>query len=300
MKSVLIIITIFLLMLMFSKISNLNNYAKNDTDEYEIQDSLIISLGKDLFFDPKLSSIGTISCSSCHKPELFFSDTAKFSIGQNGKLMERNTPTIIGRPVYSLQFWDGRAISLFNQVVHPLENTNEMGESILDACYRINSLENYRKKFESAFGSENITPKLLTIALVAFMNSLKFSKTDFQVKSEKQKVSTNTLLGKDLFFGKAKCSQCHLGDNFSDERFHNTGISWKSKQNDLGRGKFSGRTEDIRAFKTPTLRDVSHTAPYMHNGSINSLEDVIKHYISIRHINDPNIDLELSTITLTI
>lgn len=290
-----------LLILFFSINACYKTQDKNFDERFlnRIENEAVVLLGKELFFEKLLSSSSTISCASCHKPEFAFADSLRFSIGQNDVLTERNTPSIIGRPLNNFQFWDGRAASLYKQVFHPFENPKEMGNKIEDACERICNLKKYKLLFERAYHSEEITPELLSTAITAFLSTLKFNSSEFQKLEKEQKLPTNIINGKNLFFGKAKCSKCHTGESFTDERFHNTGISFKSNSGDIGRENISGRTEDRRAFKTPTLKELTYTAPYMHNGSLQSLEEVIDHYINAKDIDDPQIDPIINHISLS-
>jgi cytochrome c peroxidase len=249
----------------------------------------VVRLGESLFYEPLLSEKNNTACATCHIPERSFSDGRRYSIGQTGKLMLRNTPTIMNRPGTGFQFWDGRALSLVELIVHPIETPDEMGRSIEEVCRRLAKAPRYRRMIRDAFGNIEITPRRVSVALASFLETLHSYNSDFDKQNELGTLLQEVAEGKKLFFGKARCSNCHLGQNFTDERFHNTGIAWKSDQ-DKGRGKLSGREEEIRAFKTPTLRELIRTAPYMHDGSLPTLERVIEHYAGGGAPADPHLD----------
>lgn len=259
----------------------------------------LTALGEALFFDHALSAGNNTSCATCHVPEYSFTDRRRFSIGQTGKEMARNTPSLINRPLVGFQFWDGRALSLTDQIIHPLENPDEMGSSIEDTCRKLEEIPRYKKTFAAVFGTPGITPERLTAAIAQYLQTLQVYRSDYDAMKELGTLPASVLNGEKLFHGKANCVQCHTGRNFTDERFHNTGISWRSKQTDSGRGALTGRLSDVRAFKTPTLRELVRTARYMHDGSIANLEDVVDFYIKGGSQADPNIDPILKPIRLT-
>jgi cytochrome c peroxidase len=258
----------------------------------------LVRLGEALFFEQALSTNKAVSCATCHIPEHSFTDQKRFSIGQNGKELRRNTPTLINRPELGFEFWDGRAVSLAGQVIHPLETPDEMGHSIGEATDRLRALSRYPPLFTEAFGDSKITPLRLTIAIAAYVTTLRTFESDYDRLRKSGASSSSILNGEKLFQGKARCALCHTGPNFSDERFHNTGVAWRSQSSDAGRGALTGRKEDLRAFKTPTLRELVRTAPYMHDGSMATLNDVVDFYIKGSSPPDPNLDPMLRPIRL--
>jgi len=237
---------------------------------------LVVALGSSLFFEERLSMSGSISCASCHSPDRAFADGRRFSIGERGRETARNSPSLLDRPPVGYQFWDGQAESLFEQVFFPLENPDEMSDSIENAIRRLEAIPEYRKRFDEVYGAE-ISPERVAASIAAFVESLHATPSDYDHANFAGTLSNQVVRGEALFRGKGKCDTCHAGSRFTDERFHNIGVAWKGGH-DLGRGKLSGRSEDIRAFKTPSLRELVKTAPYMHDGSLPTLEAVVEHY----------------------
>lgn len=259
----------------------------------------LVVLGQALFFEQRLSATNGTSCSSCHLPERAFADRRRFSRGQYNEPTTRNAPSLINRPRVGFEFWDGRALSLADQVAHPLENAAEMGDSMEAICARIVEIPRYPRMFAEAFGSSKINGERLALAIATYLQTLRAYEADYERAKEAGTLSAGVLRGEAVFRGKASCVLCHTGPNFTDERFHNTGVAWKSRSQDEGRASLTGREEDLRAFKTPTLRELVRTAPYMHDGSISTLEEVIEHYVEGGVPNDPKLDPALQPINLT-
>ncbi len=238
-------------------------------------------LGWLLYFDNRLSADGTISCASCHDPKLAFTDGGAFSKGIRGQLGGRSAPTVINR-AYSLeQFWDGRAKSLEEQAKGPIANPIEMGHTheLCEKC--VGGIAGYRKRFKEVFGSEKVTIDHIAKAIATFERTVlsgnspydKFKAGDEKALSESQK------RGMEIFFSNnARCDSCHEGVNFTNGKYSNIGIGMDKPMPDLGRYVVTKQEEDRGAFKTPTLREVSHTGPYMHDGSMKTLEEVVEHY----------------------
>jgi len=259
-----------------------------------------VTLGRILFFDRRLSADGTISCASCHLPQLAFTDARQQSQGIGGLTGFRNAPTLINRAFSNKQFWDGGAASLEEQVKGPLINPTEMGmASHANVISRITAISGYRKWFKRVFrGEVNITN--LTKAIAAFERSLLSgnSKYDRFKAGDSHALSISELRGLELFEGKARCNQCHSGFNFTDEEYHNIGVGWDKQRIDLGRYSVTFLQQDIGAFKTPTLREIARTAPYMHDGSMASLYEVIEFY-NKGGIANPFLDTEMRRLKLT-
>ena len=236
-----------------------------------------ITLGKKLFFDPILSKDGTVSCASCHKPEHGFADDKPVSIGIKGQKGERNTPTVFNSANLKLLFWDGRAASLEEQALGPIENPVEMGETLKGILTKLNNNLQYVKEFAEAFGKVPITTSQVLKAIAEFEKTVisKDSDYDRYVAGDKKALNPSAKRGMDLFFGKAMCSECHKGPDFTDGDFHNIGLPIT---NDVGRAKISVTGKDTRKFKTPTLREIANTAPYFHTGEFETLEAVIAFY----------------------
>lgn len=241
------------------------------------------ALGKKLFSEKILSLDSSVSCASCHKPAFAFADSSAFSKGIGGKLTARNTPSVLNmknRPYY---FWDGRAASLDIQSLMPIENPDEMGLPIADAVERLNRSATYRNLFLKIF-KQMPNRENLAAALSAYEQTLETVDSRFDDWSNGMgKLSAAEERGRQLFIGpKAKCFDCHAQEDFTTDGFRNIGlfdgITWK----DAGLYNITGKEEDKGKFKTPGLRNVAVTAPYMHNGLFPTLERVIDYY------NDPS------------
>ena len=259
-----------------------------------------IALGRRLFFDARLSADGTLSCAGCHDPARAFTDGRRTSVGVGGRVGRRNAPALLNRGYGAAFFWDGRASSLEEQVLGPIEHPDELASTVDAVLARLQQDPVYGASFESAFG-RSINRDDLARALASYVRSLVAgdSPVDRYLAGEREALSFEEQEGLRVFRGKANCTACHLGPLFSDERFHNTGVAWAGGTlTDEGRGTVTGRPEHRGAFKTPTLRHVAETSPYMHDGSIWSLEGVIDFYDRGGNSN-PNLDPELRPLRLT-
>lgn len=242
-------------------------------------------LGRLLFFDKRLSSDGTVSCASCHSVSHAFAVDAKVSSGVRGRKGTRNAPTVINSGYLKKLFWDGRADSLENQCLGPLSNPLEMTldedpKASYEACHkRICSIPGYQKLFKEAFGDEGCSMENVTKALATFERTiLSFnSRYDQYLAGDKKALSAEELHGWDVF-NKSHCASCHGGPLFTDGKFYNIGVGMDQKERDLGRYSITKKEEDWGTFKSPTLREVANTAPYMHDGSLATLEEVIDYY----------------------
>ena len=240
-----------------------------------------IELGKRLFFDTRLSLDRSTSCSSCHSPDKAYTDGRPRARGFKGKMGTRNSPTVLNAAYNKSQFWDGRAASLDEQCKGPLLSPAEM--NMVDEKHlvqRLNNVPGYRKDFKKVFGS---SPSLDNVAraIASFERTLVTpnSRFDKYVKGDKSALTTAEKRGLIVFFGKGSCSECHKGANFTDDKFHNLGVvSTPGGKEDVGRFAVTKNPADKGAFKTPTLRNVALTGPYMHDGSSATLEDVIDLY----------------------
>lgn len=234
-----------------------------------------IALGKQLYFDPRLSADSTVSCASCHDPAKGWSNGEQFATGVGGAKGGRNSPTVLNSAYYRLQFWDGRAASLEDQALGPIQNPIEMKMTLEEAVERLNAIEGYKQQFQAVFGTD-VTKEGIAKAIAAFERTVLSGDAPY----DRYKAGDNTALseaasrGMKLFFGKANCSACHAGPNFSDSAFHNIGLD----SEDVGRKAISNLGGDHGAMKTPTLREIARTAPYMHNGSLKTLKEVVEHY----------------------
>ncbi len=259
-----------------------------------------VALGRHLFFDPTLSRNGRLSCASCHDPARGFTSGKAVSVGVFGRRGTRNVPTIINRAYGKAFFWDGRISSLEVQVLKPIQDPNEMDMTLETLVARLKRDDGYREAFSKVFGRE-ISGDDLGKALASFVRTLLSgdSPYDRYVNGESEALSSAAREGLRLFRGKGNCTACHVGPNFSDERFHNTGVAWRNgRLLDQGRFAVTGRDEDQGAFKTPTLREVVHTAPYMHDGSLKTLREVVEFY-NRGGSRNPHLDPELRPLNLT-
>jgi len=240
-------------------------------------------LGKRLFFDPILSSDRSISCASCHKPEYAFADSSATSRGVGGVQGNRNTPSAMNVALQKIFFWDGRANSLEEQAVAPIENPKEMNLPIDEALRRLKQSESYRGWFKEIFDSEPNRSNLAE-ALAAFERTLETNESPFdrwKLYQDAHAVTDAVKRGFIVFSKKGKCIQCHFGSNFASDGFRNIGLFDGKQLNDSGRAIISGDPKDVGKFKIAPLRNVGITAPYMHNGMLRTLRDVIEFY------NDP-------------
>ncbi|MEZ0230498.1 MAG: cytochrome c peroxidase, partial [Planctomycetota bacterium] len=233
-------------------------------------------LGKLLFFDDRLSVDRSISCSTCHEPSKAFTDGRRTAVGLKGKTLERNSQTVINRSLSTAQFWDGRVGSLEEQALAPIENPDEMGNTIAEVLRFLDASPEYTDKFKRAFGS-GPSRDGIGRALAAFQRTINSgaSAVDRYNGGDKGALSDSERNGHDLFQTKARCVACHNGSNFTDESFHATA---QTTLTDLGRGKITERRRDRSRFKTPTLRDISETGHYLHDGAAPSLDDLVVRY----------------------
>lgn len=239
-----------------------------------------IALGKQLYFDPRLSADKTISCASCHDPQKGWSNGEQFATGVGQLKGGRNSPTIINSAYNMFQFWDGRAGSLEEQALGPIQNPIEMNMTLDAVVGRLNKVEGYRRQFKKVFGSPEITSENIAKAIAAYERTVLSGDAPYDryQEGDQEALSPAAKRGMDLFFGKAHCSACHTGPNFTDNAFHNVGIGMDADQPDVGRQAISKLGGDRGSFKTPTLREIARTAPYMHDGSLKTLEEVVEHY----------------------
>ncbi|QDT38547.1 cytochrome-c peroxidase [Stratiformator vulcanicus] len=262
----------------------------------------LVSLGKQLYFDKRLSKDKSISCASCHDPKHGWADPNPVSSGVGGQKGGRNAPTVINTAFNRFQFWDGRAKSLEEQALGPIQNPIEMGMAMGGndgVIERLNSVDGYRRQFEEVFGGE-VTEGRIAVAIAAFERTILSGNAPYDKfeDGDKEALSPAAKRGMELFFGKANCSACHAGANFTDNAFHNIGIGMDKPDFDKGRVVVSGLGGDTGSFKTPTLREIKRTGPYMHDGSIKTLREVVEHYDK-GGIKNEYLDEELFELNLT-
>lgn len=256
-----------------------------------------VSLGKLLFNEKMLSKDSSVSCASCHKPEFAFADTAAFSLGINSQPTLRNTPSVLNMKNRPYFFWDGRAASLQEQALMPIQNPREMGLPIKDAIHRLNESSFYKNYFQKVY-KEYPNEKNLADAFSAFESTLETVDSKFDDWSNNiKKLTKSEEKGRRIFLSeKAKCFNCHLQEDFTNDDFKNIGLFDGSVLNDSGRISITHQQKDLGKFKTPGLRNVAVTAPYMHNGIFKTLEEVVNYYNDPKKIipNSINIDPDLS------
>lgn len=258
-----------------------------------------VSLGKQLFFDKRLSVDNTVSCSTCHRPERGWTDNRRVSVGIAGRLGTRNSPTIVNAGQQISQFHDGRAIFLEGQALLPLTNRKEMGNNSLDDLTLKLNNTGYRQLFNEVFG-KNVNVTDIAVAISAFERTIisddapidRYMRGETWALTQKAKNGFNT-------FKNAGCIECHKPENnFRDDLFHNTGVATRFGEDEQGRFTISQKNSDFKAFKTPTLREISRTFPYTHAGRIRNLPEMVDFYNS-GGSNDPNKDARIRQLGLT-
>lgn len=272
-----------------------------------------IELGRQLYFDTRLSSDNTISCASCHHPQEGYSRHTRFGIGVDGQEGGRNSPVSYNRILSDKQFWDGRAGSLEEQAVGPIANPIEMANTHEDCIATLKGVPGYVMQFKKIFPKQGLTIDAVGMAIASFERAIvtgpspydsreaykKYAALDpedledmkeddpdvykqylsVKAASKANPMSESAVRGQALFFSKkVGCSNCHVGANLADEQYHNLGIGMETDKPDLGRFEITNVEKDKGAFKTPTIRNVADSAPYMHDGSLRTLEEVVEHY----------------------
>jgi cytochrome c peroxidase len=241
-----------------------------------------VELGRLLVFDKRLSQDNTIACMSCHLAKFAFTDGKPVATGIRGQKGGRSAPASFNRVFSSAQFWDGRAATLEAQSVGPFTNPIEHGFANYDVMRaKMMKIAGYRKLFKQAFGEGDITIDNVGKAIASFQRTILSGNSPadrFDQGQEAGAISAEAQHGLLLFREKARCTKCHSGFNFTDEKFHNLGLGWDDNKVDLGRYMVTKNAEDIGAFKTPTLREVARSAPYTHDGRFKTLEEVVNFY----------------------
>jgi cytochrome c peroxidase len=264
-----------------------------------------VRLGRWLYYDTRLSSDNTIACATCHIPENAFSEPEPVSTGIRGQKGTRKAPTFINAAWALLPhtFWDGRAASLEDQALGPVANPIEMGNTHEAMVQTIIGIEGYAKYFEEAFGSPGITKERIADAIADYERTRLSGNSPYDrwKSGDESAVSEQVKLGERLFFDKAGCNQCHLGYNFTDSLFHNLGVGWEPETQqfrDQGRYAVTHQETDMGAFKTPTVREATKRAPYMHDGSVATLREVVQLYNRGGEAN-PHLDPKIKPLNLT-
>ncbi|WCL81985.1 cytochrome c peroxidase [Saprospira sp. CCB-QB6] len=236
-------------------------------------------LGERLFFDSILSLDRTISCASCHIPEYAFADTSALSKGVGGTLGDRNTPSAMNMLSRDIFFWDGRAATLAEQALGPIENPVEMNLPLDSAIARLLADEYYAAAFAALYPEEGLTKENLGLAIAAYEETLETgSAYDQFADGDSSAISASAMRGIEIFNVKGKCFDCHFGPDMTGDEFKNIGTYNGQQFNDVGRFSETKDSNDLGKFKVPGLRNVAVTAPYMHDGSFKTLREVIEYY----------------------
>lgn len=287
-----------------------------------------IELGRQLFFDGRLSSNGAVSCSSCHDPAEGFATHLRFEVGVAGVPLGRESPVIFNRILSDAQFWDGRAASLEAQALGPIEHPLEMGNTHENVVKTLAAIEGYRLQFEKIFGG--VTIEAVAQAIASFERAVVTGPSPFDyyeqfrpfrdldpeelkqddpdtyalyVKAkaamDAHPMSESAQRGREIYFSdKGSCSACHVGANLTNEQYHNLGIGMDAEAPDLGRYEVTKQEKDKGAFKTPTVRNAALSAPYMHDGSLATLMDVVEWYAK-GGLPNPWLDSKIKKLELT-
>ena len=258
-----------------------------------------VTLGQKLFADKILSRNRKLACKGCHQPKKAFTDGRPRAVGVYGRQGNRSVPTLVNRAYGRVFFWDGRTSTLEEQVIKPIESDSEMDMTVDEAVERLRTKKRYRKLFQQAFGRE-VNGEDLARALANYVRTIYSDDSPFDryIYGDRNALSAQQRRGLRIFRGKGNCTSCHIGPTFTDEEFHNTGVAWRDgKLQDEGRFAVTSEPNHKGAFKTPTLREVARTAPYMHDGSLATLEDVIDFYSDGGREN-PNRDPEIRLLKL--
>ncbi len=258
-----------------------------------------VELGKQLYFDPRLSRDNTVSCSTCHNPKQGWSNGAAVATGIRGQKGGRSAPPVVNAGYLRFQFWDGRAQYVEGQALGPIQNPIEMDLTLDELVARLRSIEGYRRQFRQVFGRD-VEAEDVAKAIGAFERTLLAGNAPYDrfKAGDTSALSEVAQRGMKLFFGKAHCSACHSGPLFTDGAFHNIGVGILKDNPDLGRYEVTKVLGDRGAFRTPSLRDIARTAPYMHDGSEPTLEAVVEYYNKGGTPN-PQLDEEIFPLNLT-
>lgn len=258
-----------------------------------------VALGAQLFFDPRLSADDSISCATCHDPALAWANHGKTDTGIGKKVGDRNSGTILDSAHMQYQFWDGRAASLEEQALGPIQNPIEMGETIDHVIAKLNGIPGYRTQFRAVFGTD-ATPDGIAKAIAAFERTVVSgpSAYDRYQAGSTGALSTSAARGLVVFRSKGACITCHSGEMLSDQSFHNLGVGMDAAKPDIGREAVTKLAIDRGKFKTPGLRNVALTWPYLHDGSAQTLDDVIELYTK-GGVANPNLDTRMRPLNLT-
>ena len=246
-----------------------------------------VELGKQLFFDTRLSSDNTVSCATCHDPAQGWSNGKRLAVGVNGETSTRSALSLVNVAYHKHLFWDGRSSNLEEQVLQPIESPTEMNLSLEELADKLNRISGYREQFQEVFGTD-ATPDTISKPLAAFVRTIIAGNAPYDRfrAGDSDALSPAARRGHDVFFFRMNCRACHRGANFTDGGFHNVGVGVDPPMADLGRRAVTRDEDDTGKFRTPTLRDIARSAPYMHDGRFQTLEEVVEHYATGGVMND--------------
>ena len=247
-----------------------NPYSKEKAD-----------LGKALFFDPRLSNSNQISCANCHDPEHNWGDGRRVPYGEDRQLGVRNSPSLMNIAYSKVMFWDGRANTLEEQAEFPIRDKREMNYHIDFATKKLAQIKGYKELFKEAYGDSKVTNERIVKALATFQRTILSPKTRFDkfVAGDSKQLTDQEVQGLHLFRTKARCINCHNSSYFSDNKFHNIGLTYYGREyEDLGFYNVTKLAKNVGEFKTPSLREVPQNAPYMHNGLFPTIRGVLNMY----------------------
>jgi len=258
-----------------------------------------IKLGRQLYFDGRLSANDEISCATCHDPKTGWAGHDATDTGVGGRVGNRNSGTIVNSGYMKYQFWDGRAGSLEEQALGPIHNPVEMGETLENVVRKLNAIPGYKRQFQEIFHSD-VTTDGIAKAIASFERTIASgpSAYDRLLGGDKKALNAEALRGMEIFNGKGTCVACHSGPLFSDQSFHNLGIGMNAAKPDVGREAVTKDQKDSGKFKTPGLRNVANTYPYMHDGQTPTLEAVVELH-NMGGIPNPNLDPLIKPLGLT-
>lgn len=259
-----------------------------DKNYFEIMEKPDVVLGKMLFFDPLLSGSSQISCSSCHSPQNSWADKLSTSLGHDHQEGKRNTISLLNVRARKTFFWDGRATTLEEQVKSPIGAHDEMDMEPTKLPAKLKKYPGYKKLFKAAYGTDKITFDQIAQSLAAFQRTItsRQSRFDRFMKGEYKQLNDQEINGLHLFRTKARCMNCHNGQYFTDENFHNIGLTYYKREfEDLGRYNVTKNPDDVGKFRTPSLRDVMNTDPWMHNGLFDKIAGLLNVYNSGMQMN---------------
>lgn len=256
-----------------------------------------VELGKMLYFDKRLSKDKTISCATCHDPMLAWAEHKKSSEGIGHVFGDRNSPTVINAAYMPVQFWDGRAASLEEQALGPIENPIEMGQKMEAVIDELAQNAEYKKLFKEIFGTDTIDKQHVAKAIAAFERTVLSGNSPYdKFKAGDEKALTEAQQrGMNVFMEKAACSTCHAPPIFSNGQYYNAGVSSDREKPDPGRMKITGKETDMGKFRVPGLREIAHTGPYFHDGSVETLEGAVS-VMAKGGIDNPHLSASLKAV----